>query len=263
MKLIFLDTETTGKEQKDRLCQVAYQVYDTGLGRCESEALVEYFKPPVPIEFEAMATHHITEEMVADKPAFIDSPMFNDLKGYLNDYDNALVAHNAKFDVDMLIKEGLAPKNIICTLKVARYLDKKAVLKNYTLQYLRYLLKLPVGDIQAHDARCDVIVLAELYKRQRDKMLEIANVPFPTDTDMARLMIEITKKPALIRRFTFGKHQGKTTQEVAENYPDYLDWLLRQKQQEDDGDGQKEDWIYTINYYLNGGHKNETVAENV
>jgi len=103
---IFLDTETTGTETKDRLCQLAYKL-DTG------EIVNELFKPPVPIEIEAMSVHHITNEMVAGKPAFKDSPEYQKLVDLLNDDTNILVAHNAKFDVDMLVKEGVHPKKVI------------------------------------------------------------------------------------------------------------------------------------------------------
>jgi DNA polymerase III epsilon subunit-like protein len=42
MKLIFLDTETTGNESKDRLCQLAYKEAGDG------EKFSELFKPPLP-----------------------------------------------------------------------------------------------------------------------------------------------------------------------------------------------------------------------
>jgi len=64
---IFLDTETTGTSEKDRLCQLAYKL-ETG------EIVNELFKPPLPIAIEAMSIHHITNEMVAGQPAFKESP---------------------------------------------------------------------------------------------------------------------------------------------------------------------------------------------
>ena len=94
---IFLDTETTGTDEPDRLCQLAYKL-ETG------EIVNELFKPPLPIAIEPMSIHHITNEMVADKPAFKESPDYQKLVDLLNDDTNILVAHNAKFDVNMLIK---------------------------------------------------------------------------------------------------------------------------------------------------------------
>ncbi len=44
---IFLDTETTGTEKEDRLCQLAYKL-ETG------EIVNELLKPPLPISIIAM-----------------------------------------------------------------------------------------------------------------------------------------------------------------------------------------------------------------
>jgi DNA polymerase-3 subunit epsilon len=60
---IFLDTETTGTGPDDRLCQIAFK---TGQGTIVNEL----FNPGKPIAIEAMAVHHITNEMVKDKPPF-------------------------------------------------------------------------------------------------------------------------------------------------------------------------------------------------
>jgi len=52
----------------------------------------------------------------------------------LNDDTDILVAHNAKFDVDMLVKEGVQSKKVICTLKLARHLDPERKIPRYSLQ---------------------------------------------------------------------------------------------------------------------------------
>lgn len=54
---IFLDTETTGTGADDRLCQLAFK---TGQGTIVNQL----FNPGRPIAIEAMAVHHITNEMV-------------------------------------------------------------------------------------------------------------------------------------------------------------------------------------------------------
>lgn len=74
---IFLDTETTGTEKKDRLCQLAYKT-ETG------KIVNQLFKPPLPIAIEPMSIHHITNEMVENKPAFKDSPEYQKLVSLLS-----------------------------------------------------------------------------------------------------------------------------------------------------------------------------------
>jgi uncharacterized protein (DUF3820 family) len=61
-------------------------------------------------------------------------------------------------------------------------------------------------------------------------------------------MIDISSKPSLMYIFPFGKYNGKTIEEVKNIDPGYLDWMLKQKEQNPDTE---EDWIYTLKYYLN------------
>jgi DNA polymerase III epsilon subunit-like protein len=234
MKLIFLDTESTGIDPtKDRLCQVCYKVG-------ADKARTEYFKPPVPISIEAMSVTHITNKMVADKPAFIGSAMHADLTALLA--EGVLVAHNAKFDKNMLELEGLTVPKFICTLRVARHLDTDGTIPKYNLQYLRYYLDLDVEG-SAHDAEGDVNVLYAVFERL------FAKVRAGTADDASAItqMIDISGKPSLFRTFNFGKHMGKKLEDVAKTDRNYLDWLLNQKLASGEDD---EDWIYTLKFYL-------------
>ena len=132
---IFLDTETTGTDEDDRLCQIAFKT-EAGL------IVNELFNPGKPISIEAMSIHHITNEMVKDKPPFKNSDAWKKLKDLFADTNNVMVAHNAMFDVAMLRKEDIHPQKTICTYKLARFLDKEGQIPQYNLQYLRYYLKL-------------------------------------------------------------------------------------------------------------------------
>ena len=76
---IYLDTETT-----------------------ESGTTVdELYNPNMPISVEAMSIHHITNEMVADKPLFKGNDACKKLLIMFASDDAILVAHNAKFDVSI------------------------------------------------------------------------------------------------------------------------------------------------------------------
>jgi len=159
---IFLDTETTGAAEKDRLCQLAYKTE-------KGEIVNQLFKPPLPIAIDAMCVNHITNEMVQNKPVFKDSPQHQKLVDLLSGDKNVLVAHNAKFDVEMLEKEGVYPKRIICTLKIARHMDPNGVIPRYNLQYLRYFLGIKIK-ATAHDALGDILVLEKIFERLFTKM---------------------------------------------------------------------------------------------
>ncbi len=213
---IFLDTETTGKEAEDRLCQLAYKT-ETGT------PVNELFNPGRPISVEAMSINHITNEMVKDKPSFKGTETWQELQELLRSENNILVAHNAQFDVEMLKKEDIAPQKFICTLKLARYLDKDGVIPLFNLQYLRYYLGLNV-EAQPHSAIGDIMVLEALFQRIHAKAVD----EFGDET--TEKMVEISKSPVLIRRMPFGKHKGQKMDKVPR---DYLEWLLTTDLDED------------------------------
>lgn len=229
-RIIFLDTETTGNEDKDRLCQLAY--------KDSSTTFSELFKPPLPISIESSAVCHITNKMVADKPSFQDSEHYSAIKSLLESPETVLVAHNAKFDLGMLAKEGITPTNFICTLRVARYLDKQNIIPRYNLQYLRYYLEMEI-EAQAHDAMGDVMILEELFDRLLKKMIEETG-----DKDSAvTKMIEVSSHPSLLHTISFGKYNGQKIKDIANTDRAYLEWLLREKLK---SEADEEDWIYTL-----------------
>jgi len=234
-KLIFFDTETTGNEEKDFLVQIAYKTND--------ETFTGLYKPEIKIPPEASAVHHITNKMVAEKPTFKESTDQPIIKKLFEDKDSVVVAHNAPFDLMIIKKEDINPNKFICTLRVARELDKEGKIERYNLQYLRYLLDLDV-EATAHDALGDVLVLEKLFERLLKKLMSEENL---TENQAIEKMIEISSHPSLLRTFNFGKHNGKKIEEVLTTDRGYLEWLLAQKLESDQIE---DDWIYTLKHHL-------------
>jgi len=234
--IIFFDTETTGVNNTDFLCQLAYKTDD--------ETFCELYKPEIKIPPEASAVHHITNKMVENKIPFQESSDYKKIKNLFEDKNSILVAHNAKFDVAIIKKEGINPKNVICTLRVARALDKENKLPQHKLQFLRYFLDIEI-DAKAHNALGDVLVLEKLFERLFDKIKKEKNF---SDEEVLKNMIEISSRPSLMYSFSFGKHSGKTVADVVKIDRGYLEWFLETKEEENPED---EDWIYTLKYYLN------------
>jgi exodeoxyribonuclease X len=238
MQVYFFDTETTGNTPSDRLVQLA--IKEEGV---VEPLLNEYYKPPMPIPFEASAVHHISNKMVADKPTFKESTRYAEIKKLFESPDTIVVAHNSAFDVAMLEAEDIHPTNVICTFKVARHLDVKKDFAMYKLQYLRYALNIEL-DVPSHDAFADVLVLEKLFEYELKRIMEERNL----DKQHAiEVMKEMTNTPLLMVEFNFGKYKGKTIEEISLTAPDYLMWLLEEKQKNPAGE---EDWIYTLKYYL-------------
>ena len=181
--------------------------------------------------------------MVADKPAFQDTPEYSEIKNLFESDNTVVVAHNAKFDLGMLKKEGIVPAHYICTLRVARAMDPDCKLAKYALQYLRYALDLDIDEnAAAHSADGDVLVLEKLFERLYHKLSE-------TKGKEAALkeMMDISSLPSLLKTINFGKHAGKSISEIAEIDRGYLEWLLKSKLETSPDD---EDWIYTLKVHL-------------
>ncbi|MFA5931926.1 MAG: exonuclease domain-containing protein [Candidatus Paceibacterota bacterium] len=241
-KLIFFDTETTGNTEKDFLLQIAY--------KHDAESFVGLYKPEVKIPPEASAVHHITNKMVTDLPPFKGSADQTKIKKLFEDKNSVVVAHNAAFDLMIIKKEDIIPNKFICTLRVARHLDKEGKIEKYNLQYLRYLLEIEI-EATAHDAMGDVLVLEKLFERLLNKMIEELARSSGGDKiskdEAIEKMIEISSHPSLLLSFNFGKHLSKKIEDVLKIDRGYLEWLLAQKLDSDQID---EDWIYTLKHHL-------------
>ncbi|MFA5751233.1 MAG: 3'-5' exonuclease [Candidatus Paceibacterota bacterium] len=239
-KIIFFDTETTGNTEKDFLCQIAYKE--------GSESFSEIYKPIIPIPPEASSIHHISNKMVEERPYFRESNEYSKIKQLFEEEKSVVVAHNALFDLAMIKKEDINPLSYICTLRVARHLDEEGKIEKYNLQYLRYALEIEI-DATAHDAMGDVLVLEKLFERLKKKVASEAGL---SDTEAIQKMIEISSRPSLFHKLSFGKHKGKLIKDVLNEDKGWLEWLLKEKEKSASTSiGGDEDWIYTLKYYLN------------
>lgn len=229
MNIILLDTETTGLEN-GRIIQLAYK------NRGDSPMFIEYYKPPVPIEFGAMATHHITEEMVADKLPFSETDTSKELPKMLQ--DSVLVAHNAKYDIGILNTEGVETNRYICTYKVAYRLYD---LSEHKLQSLRYRWGIKIDEAKAHDASGDVMVLEKVFEHMLQDYMSQNNV---SEEEAIQKFIQITGEPTLLRRIGFGKHKGTSFEDLQKNESGYWDWMNNKMEDKN------EDLVFTLNYHL-------------
>ena len=242
-KYVILDTETTGTDEQDRVIQLGYMV----LGDKEIEVHNEFCSADVPINYAAMEVHGITPEMIEGKPKCVEIPAYKRLLE-LNTPENYMIIHNAPFDLKMLEKEGFeVAMKVIDTLRVAKhvYEDEEA----HRLQYFRYKLGLykeeeaeakKLGiEVKAHDAIGDVLVLKLFLTKLRKAVEE----KFPGENPVEK-MVDLTNTPILVKTFRFGKHKGKSLQEVAQEDAGYLRWMLSSMDNLDD------DLRYSIKYYL-------------
>jgi exodeoxyribonuclease X len=231
MSLVILDTETTGIDVEDKICQLCFCV-DRKDGS-DIEVYDAFVKPSCAISYEAMSVHHITHEMVEDAPRCIDSDVYKKLE-QLNVSENTMVIHNCKFDLDMLAKEGFESKmNIIDTLRCVKHLYPDSP---KSLQYLRYSLGLYKKEkdskykIDAHNALGDVLVLKNL--------LDFLLLEHSEDT-----LIKLTTTAVLYVKFPFGKYKGELIEDIVLKDINYINYLLN-------NNAEDPDLGYSLKYYI-------------
>lgn len=204
LRPIYYDTETTGvKADRDRIIEIA--AYDPVLDR----RFEKFVNPGCPIPPEAIAIHHITDEMVASAPSFaqIGAEFAEFCEG-----DVVLIAHNNdNFDLHFLRNEfdrhgmSMPSWKFLDTLKWAR--RYRPDLPRHTLQFLREIYGIPANN--AHRALDDVIVLHQVFQLMIDDLLI---------EDVFYLM----NRPRTILHMPFGKHQGQPLSQVPRSY---IQWL--------------------------------------
>jgi len=242
-KYIILDTETTGTDEEDRIIQLGFIV----LGSNPIEVHNEFNSSDIDIKIPAMEVHGITPEMIESKVKCQETSAFKRLQE-LNTSENYMIIHNAPFDLKMLAKEDFeCQMKVIDTLRVAKHIfeDEEA----HRLQYFRYKMDIYKDEqkeadklgiqVKAHDAIGDVLVL----KLFLSKLRLAVEQKFPNENPVDK-MVELTKEPILIKTFKFGKHKGKTLEEVAQSDAGYLRWMLKSMNNLDD------DMRYSINTVL-------------
>lgn len=203
-----VDTETTGMEPGDQVIEFAAHMAQNGGGVVCVDGIYGTTRK---IPAEVSAVHHLRNEDVAGRPLFSDSaPLLRD--DLHRQGISILAAHNAEFDRKMMGEE-FADFEWICTLKVAMHLyPDMPTFKNEALCYALGLGKLgreARNTGQAHSALFDAQQTAALLEH----FLTLAPV---------EQMIQWTKDVKNITRLQFGKHKGKTWDQVDSGY---LIWI--------------------------------------
>lgn len=233
-KYVLFDTETTGNQEEDRIIQIGAMVVSS---KGAVEVYDELCSSVVPIKVEAMEVHNITPELIEGRDSFQETKFFNDL-ALLNRENNYLIAHNIKFDLGMLEKEGFVNKmKVIDTLRCSKHLYPDA---NYhRLQYFRYALGLYKEEqveamkyhitIKAHDAIGDVLVMKLLLSKLVSRVKE----QYPSMNPMQKLE-ELTRTPVMLKSFKFGKYKGEAIEDIARSDAGYIKWMLKSLELDED-----------------------------
>lgn len=212
---VCLDCETTGLDpQQDRIIEFAAVRFTMDTVQEEFESLVN---PECIIPESSIVFHHITQDMVANKPIIKDVlPQLLNVIGR-----NTIVGHGIGFDIDVVCNAA-ARYGIPCHIKNNKTLDTLRMARLYgespvnSLEQLRRHFNIAAEG--AHRAMSDVIVNMEVFKYL---------ARFYKTTEQ---IFEALSRPILFKNMPLGKHKGRPFKEIPLQY---LLWAVHQEFDQD------------------------------
>ncbi len=239
--LAFFDIESTGLNvSKDRIIELCIiKVNPNGT----TETKTWLLNPGYPISEEAQKVHGFSEEDVKDKPTF--KQVAKDIHRFLANCD--LAGYNSnRFDIPMLVEEFLRA-GVDFDVENRYFIDVQNIFMKMEPRTLKaaYRFYLQKELENAHSATADVQATYEVLKAQLDRYAQArytdkegavstpvkneveALAKFSTHHRNADLMGQIIYNEKGEEVFNFGKHKGKTVEEVFRREPSYYDWMQK------------------------------------
>lgn len=224
--MIFFDLETTGTDvMHDRIVEISIiKVFPDGT---EAQRTLR-INPGCHIPEGATAVHHITDEDVADKPAFRD--IASKLAESFAGCDLAGFNSN-RFDIPLLAEE-FARAGVDFDFSACRFVDVQTIFhkkeqRTLTAAYRFYCDR----DLEAaHSANADTRATYEVLMAQLDRYDDL-----PNDVDKLAEYSSQTKNVDLMGRLiyddqhreviNFGKYKGQLAADVLRRDPGYYNWI--------------------------------------
>lgn len=209
-KFVCFDVETTGLDPlNDQIIEIAIVTFTFGEILESYESLID---PQREIPDETIKIHHITNEMVKDKPKIREVlPEVLELIG-----KHIIVGHGIGFDIAILA-EAARRHAVPCTIQKNRIIDTLRLARLYgesptnSLEKLRQHFNIPAEG--AHRAMNDVIVNIEVFKYLSKKFKKTQEI------------LERLNRPVPLKTMPLGKHKGRSFREIP---VEYLKWAIRQ-----------------------------------
>ena len=204
-KAYIIDSETTSAKHPHTI-EVAFVEF-AARGALVGAPTVLRFNPPVPIEFGAMAAHHILPDELEGMPEY--SPLVFPMMDYV-------IGHNIDFDADCCQIPGAVKR--VCTLAMARAIWPNT---SHTQSALLYMLSNDRAATRerlrnAHSAGADVIFCYEIL------LAILSERPHIRTIEELYAFSEECRIPKVM---TFGKFSGMPVQHVETGW---RNWYRRQ-----------------------------------
>lgn len=227
--LIILDLETTGLDvSKDRIIQIGLIKWNVNGEEERYESLVN---PEMPISPESSEITGISNEMVSSAPTFAE--ISDQVAAFIGDGD--LAGYNSnKFDIPVLAEEFLRVQHSF-SFGNRKFVDVQNIFhkmeqRTLAAAYQFYCQKTMEN---AHSAMYDSAVTLEVFKAQLEKYADLPNNIDDLSVFTRQGNNEIADFAGRLSRnaqgkvcYNFGKHKGKTVEEISEVEPGYFGWML-------------------------------------
>jgi len=225
--IAFFDLETTGIDvSKDRIVEIAVLKINPNQS---TETKTMRINPTIPIPKESSKIHGIYDEDVKDAPTFKQEA--KNIARFLDGCD--LAGYNSnKFDIPLLVEEFLRA-DVDFNLKNRNFVDVQVIFHKKEQRTLsaayKFYCKKDLED--AHSAEADITATYEVLKAQLDMYDDLENdveslSKFSYHKKSADLAGRIVFNKEGQEVFNFGKHTGRTVEEVLEKEPGYFAWML-------------------------------------
>jgi DNA polymerase-3 subunit epsilon len=237
--LAFFDLETTGiNVGSDRIVEIAIlKAMPDGTEEIKSMRI----NPGMPIPLSSSLIHGIYDKDVAEAPTFKQAAA--ELAEFIGDAD--LAGYNSnRFDIPVLLEEFLKA-GIDFDMSDRKFVDVQNVFHQMEQRTLRAAYKFYCGKdiINAHSAEADItatyhVLLAQIERYQdtefEDKQGNISK-PVQNSVEALHAFTNMNKPVDFAGRmvfnendeeiFNFGKHKGKTVEQVFDIEPSYYAWM--------------------------------------
>lgn len=224
MNAIILDTET--HKLHGLPIQISHMPcsFEQGKIHINTDAIFDqYYSVGIPIDFSAMAVHHIIEDDLIGKPSYDTFKLPKSVE--------YVVGHNVHFDLAVIAKCGVEIGHLkpICTLAIVRAVFPELA---HNLAALTYALAVFQDDARkslrnAHNALTDIKLTANLLDRLVHELQKTTRIESLEDLYL------YTQSVLIPTYITFGEYKGTALNNLPADYvarllkKDDLDQFLR------------------------------------
>ncbi|WP_144602338.1 3'-5' exonuclease [Algoriphagus algorifonticola] len=238
--IAFFDLEATGTNVgTDRIVEISIvKVHPNG----GQDIYTKIVNPGIPIPLESSLIHGIYDKDVKGEPSFKE--LAKDIHQFIGHSD--LAGFNVlKYDIPLLVEEflragidfDLEKRNLLDAQKIFHLMEKRNLTAAYKFYCGRKLEN-------AHSAEADTLATLDVFRAQVERYAgeEVEDLQGNKlgvfENDMKKIhdlvnekMVDLAGRFIFnsegVEIFNFGKHKGKTIEQVLKEEPGYYDWMIR------------------------------------